>query len=457
MRTVRSILPTVCCCAGLLALLLLSTTFVVAKEIEATREWTLLGENDTIAAGMHVRMDMTTGERWVKLPDEDDDVNTATETSMVITEDGSTTQEEGDGRNSADPQYDYEMMYRALSRLPDEEKKRIQFDDATIATDHEKLRELWTKRQEELKELDVLDLPQVLKDAIQHLRDFLKQPMTTLAADKESGKESIVEILLDLEFHLQDIDMTRDFHTLGGWPVLGSLLSDQILQDAVAADPSNNTSIDINAMVDALHNIQAKAAWALGTAVKNTEEFHPYVLERSIGERGSQTSVLDLVVSQLAQESCPVNKKIKLVYCLGSFLRGNPDALEYFRTVVSSKFIPGLMKDSLTSSSPKLYNKLLLLVTDLHQQAAADAEASADVCEVVTRQESFDAAAPETILDAISTLAGSCRASWDTTALRGLLERMLVEAAKATDAGVKAERIENIQSTVRLLDETKIS
>ena len=48
------------------------TTLVNAKEIEATHEWTLIGENDTIAAGMHVKMDMTTGEKWVKLMDEKD-------------------------------------------------------------------------------------------------------------------------------------------------------------------------------------------------------------------------------------------------------------------------------------------------------------------------------------------------------------------------------------------------
>lgn len=43
-----------------------------AKEIEATNEWQLVGENDTIAAGMHVRMDMTTGEKWVKILEEED-------------------------------------------------------------------------------------------------------------------------------------------------------------------------------------------------------------------------------------------------------------------------------------------------------------------------------------------------------------------------------------------------
>ena len=32
-----------------------------SKEMEVTKEWQLVGENDTIPAGMHIRMDMTTG------------------------------------------------------------------------------------------------------------------------------------------------------------------------------------------------------------------------------------------------------------------------------------------------------------------------------------------------------------------------------------------------------------
>ena len=56
---------------------------VAAKELEATKEWQLLGENDTVAAGMHIRMDMTTGEKWVncKLPDGGDEGENGTEES----------------------------------------------------------------------------------------------------------------------------------------------------------------------------------------------------------------------------------------------------------------------------------------------------------------------------------------------------------------------------------------
>ena len=65
-------------CAAILLLCLVCTCLwafpatVQSKEVEATSEWTLLGENDTVAAGMHVRMDLTTGEKWVKTIDENE-------------------------------------------------------------------------------------------------------------------------------------------------------------------------------------------------------------------------------------------------------------------------------------------------------------------------------------------------------------------------------------------------
>ena len=43
-----------------------------AKEITGTNEWQLLQENDTIPAGLHVRLDLSTGQKWAKLPSDND-------------------------------------------------------------------------------------------------------------------------------------------------------------------------------------------------------------------------------------------------------------------------------------------------------------------------------------------------------------------------------------------------
>jgi hypothetical protein len=44
----------------------IGVTIAHAKEIVATNEWQLLTENDTLPAGLHVRIDLTTGQKWAK-------------------------------------------------------------------------------------------------------------------------------------------------------------------------------------------------------------------------------------------------------------------------------------------------------------------------------------------------------------------------------------------------------
>lgn len=49
---------------------------VQGKELVATHEWQRIGPNDTLPAGMEIRIDMTTGEKWARLlqpSDEGDD------------------------------------------------------------------------------------------------------------------------------------------------------------------------------------------------------------------------------------------------------------------------------------------------------------------------------------------------------------------------------------------------
>ena len=44
----------------------------ISNEVELTSEWQLLGENDTVPAGAHIRMDLTNGGRWAKLHTNDE-------------------------------------------------------------------------------------------------------------------------------------------------------------------------------------------------------------------------------------------------------------------------------------------------------------------------------------------------------------------------------------------------
>jgi len=53
---------------GLVTFLSLSS----AKEFVATDEWQVLPPEDSVPAGLHIRLDMETGQRWAKIAKADD-------------------------------------------------------------------------------------------------------------------------------------------------------------------------------------------------------------------------------------------------------------------------------------------------------------------------------------------------------------------------------------------------
>jgi len=405
-----------------------------AKEIDATDEWQVIGENDTIDAGMHIRIDMTTGEKWVKLPaadDEDDDTNNnkaessssasaSSVLSVAVSANGEQQQQQADGEEgesavaaeSAEYDYDYEMMHRTLSQLPEEEKERIGLPGSVVprvdgvsagayeqerAEFEARMKVIWEARQRQLMQMQeesVANLPQILKDRIASIRRYIQDPRRDLmlvtvedydrsasAVDggvktaSNDNREDIVWVLSDLEYQLSDIDMARDFYTLGGWPLLVSLLSDDAhpateaqIQSMLAmseeargnrtatfssseeADRSSNPIAEERKrhMMSRVRAIQAHAAWALGTAVKNASEFSPYAIETVVtsGRQSRKTTALDTLLDQLeasaeasssAEDEQLQARLQKFVYALGAFLRGNYPAQRYFTTTISTK------------------------------------------------------------------------------------------------------------------------
>ena len=366
---------------------LISPASVVAREIEATDEWQLLGENDTVPAGLHIRMDITTGEKWVKKIDPNeqeagskvdiDQDGTVTETTasssqtalqLATTENNPAKEKEV---STEEGDYDFDMMHRTLAQLPPEEHERMGGlpelpSGKTVASlsPHERemfelrMRQIWKQRQEELRRIEeenVADLPQILKDRIQKIRDYLHDPVEhilsqqlTLHAtgDTDDGLDTIIGVLEDLEYLLTDLDMARDFYTLGGWPLLGSLLSTDVHgsveQLETILDESNGTApvLSKTDYIDSIHFVQATAAWALGTAVKNTGEFIPWTVEGlKIGSK--ETNTLELLqeafVTSLTYDEQGRTKTLeklqqKVLYALGSFLRGNTLAQFQFAT-----------------------------------------------------------------------------------------------------------------------------
>lgn len=537
----------------LLALLVLLPTATLSKEVEATNTWTQLGENDTIAAGMHVRIDMTTGEKFVKLPDDDDDDENAeskasasasnsvqAQQQVQVTPDGQVVDDDDKVNNSKQGEgketYDFAMMHRTLSKLPDDEKERIGLPElpsssegsksggvASLSPDERKafearMKTIWEERQEQLRDFEVADLPQILKDRIQTLKEYFEDPVSHLKQlileeeEDDSNKDdglitTIIDVLKDLEYHLQDLDMTRDFYTLGGWPLLALLLSDHVHTTTTtnsAAAKTNRTAqhlkYDSAVLTDHIHKVQMHAAWTMGTAVKSTEEFTPYATSKiessySGGDALLQqsTTPLDLVLKQLEKQqqaiideepqnshssnTIVVEKKIvKMVYCLGAFLRGNRQAQIHFGAVNGPELLSDLLTRAVADDvafSRNLASKLLRLAADsvldvtLHTaQDEEDSDMEAAIVEAWTSEvwcvsmlSALQTAGLEQVaLETVHSVVPYCKTVWTNHAvlesLKTVRKAWESESEDDVDPEVHKERIALIDATVVLLEDS---
>lgn len=559
-----------CCCHH--------NTLVYAKEIEATTEWQLIGENDTIAAGMHVKMDLETSEKWVKLMDEndkdDDDENTErvtldstrsggrqstglTAVTQVDAHGNVIPDEEEDDALSykvIDPRYDYDMMHRTLSKLPPEEIERmggmpeLPGTTTTSTTDgdgdnnnekievtpeqrkvfEERMKAIWEQRQADLKSFQkdhLADLPQLLKDRIQSIKEYLEQPQLQLRSfdlpddenddDDDNGSfisNDIVAVLKDLEYHLTDIDMARDFYTLGGWPLLTSLLADAVHESGKLTTTDNNQQQPDQEQQlsdedwNKVNLIQAYAAWAIGTTVKNTGEFMPYALAKVEVPYGSgdskgkvNTTPLDLILAQFFASSkaviastspkddyydTVVMKIHKSLYALGGLLRANRQSQTHFcadqgpallGTVLSDLAEEASAKDppALPKDTVKVAQRLLALAQDIVMDVTLHASKSDQVdtairnafssplwCSTILRFTDIPRLY-ETSLQTIQQLAPSCGTHWEDLAkIQQKVKEPLAHVHQNwlpddLDEEILKERRELLDATVKAIQEAK--
>ncbi|CAJ1903183.1 unnamed protein product [Cylindrotheca closterium] len=479
---------------------------VWAKEIEVTKEWQLLGENDTIPAGMHVRMDMTTGEKWVKQQTEDDDGESATSTEAAIIQGDGSIQVVPKAENDAESAitekskkgegtYDFNMMHRTLSKLPDQEKERIgglpelpQSTTSRKITSKERkefesrMADIWERRQKELKELELqlMDMPKLLKERIKSIQEYLKDPIAHLNGmelDEEVpyGQVShIVSVLQDLEYQLGDVDMSRDFHTLGGWPLLSSLLSEEVHV------PQNKTISRLSrSMETKIRSVQSNAAWAMGTSVKNTAEFSPYAVEPFVMNNSKErTTAIDELIAVVCKPyddpgSWDIRNLMgKAIYGIGSLLRGNRLAQAH---IVKSdgamrlgKTFEAIASDQLQTLGQKVVQKLLSLAGDivsdiiLHPEMASP-DVNTKILESFTTSEWCGAtatvlendlmvapAAQQTVLETVHILTPYCRPSWaeKMSGMESSIEKMKTgwEARKDT---IDADHLDQLNESAK--------
>ena len=120
------------------------------------------------------------------------------------------------------------------------------------------LGEAWVRRQAEFK----MVVETLVKPA-----EHMAALSSTLRNTSHTEDSVLQETLKELEFLLSDIDNARDFHTIGAWPILVSMLDKKYGVET-----------------------RARAAWAIGSAVKNSYDYQLWTLERFQPERISNSS-----------------------------------------------------------------------------------------------------------------------------------------------------------------------
>mmetsp|Transcript_12415 Transcript_12415/g.18627 ORF Transcript_12415/g.18627 Transcript_12415/m.18627 type:complete len:433 (+) Transcript_12415:38-1336(+) len=240
-------------------------------------------------------------------------------------------------------------MIEVLINLPEDEKDKMNLSDILKLEETERnklIDELWRKRQSELREIyENMPKPEeILKGLIFVLRN-------------EKDDEKIVKALLELEDHLSETDMAHNFHVLGGFSQLTSLLS------------SKHS-----------HVVREHAAYSLGTMLRNLVAFNHWAQKLEGAELdvtkdilSHNESIINKLLSILNEnffDESHLKLRLKAVYALGSILRHNIQAQEYLIEHDGMRLLKRACLRALKEETPhrlisKYVIKIVTLVSDL--------------------------------------------------------------------------------------------
>jgi hypothetical protein len=124
-----------------------------------------------------------------------------------------------------------------------------------------------------------------------------------------------------------------------------------------------------------IRNVQTNAAWAIGSAVKNTGEIFPFATEEVWIQGDRKTTSIELMIQIFVQEyddssSWEIRKlQEKAIYAIGSLLRGNRMAQTHVcateRPNQLGKMLERVSSGGLTSTNLKLTPRLISLASDI--------------------------------------------------------------------------------------------
>jgi hypothetical protein len=271
-----------------------------------------------------------------------------------------------------------QTIVRTFKKLPDDELEKYEIDlsDEKVEIGSSRAANLlkaWKTRQEELKEAmkSVMKPAEMMANITQQLKTHGKLLFPSSDAirgtdEVENIKETVLQLLIDLESFLADVDNARDFHTIGAWPTLLGFL-DQSLPLSV----------------------RTKAVWAVGTAMKNSYDYQLWILEKSesLITNGKTTTGMEMLLEMFQESSMMSNDQLhrreereeriefqkRVLYALSSALRGNLDIQETILNHHSSSFYSMLERflsfsSAVNATDISVMRKVYSLMSDLLEE-----------------------------------------------------------------------------------------
>jgi nucleotide exchange factor SIL1 len=269
-----------------------------------------------------------------------------------------------------------------------------------------RMEELWNARQEELKraQAGVANLPEMLRERIITIKGYLdgiegslrgilegrRGPANIDGCGSSSGNDDdhngsnkddnvvrdVVDALRGLKWLPPDVNMAQDFHTLGGWSPLVTLLGHNKRPHLVGEDK-------VDAVV-LFNEIRSLMAMAVDTVVGNMGELRLWVLEGvslppvdaaapalqphfmllvlllsfqgklalRLGGTGGETTTMavDPPPSDAWYKTCGTYR-LHTIYALGSLLWGNPPGQAYFALNYGLETLVPVALSALSSTS----------------------------------------------------------------------------------------------------------
>ncbi|XP_061581939.1 nucleotide exchange factor SIL1-like isoform X2 [Cololabis saira] len=248
---------------------------------QPTEQWQTLKPGQALPAGSHVRLNLQTGQREVKLGEEQ---------LKYRTPEHREKEEEEESRPSFSP----DELKRAMKRMKEDLDPDLNPDlnpaDPDPNPDHQDSAASRFRPLEELKQ-DMAELDLLVETDVQIMGRLLQQLNGSAATTEQR-----LSLLLELEYLVHQVDNAQTLCSMGGLDlILGGLNSSDF-------------------------RLQESSAFVLGSALSS----NPVVQVKAVESGALQTLLTTLVTAQ------PLHVKKKVLFALAALLRQFPYAQQHF-------------------------------------------------------------------------------------------------------------------------------